>query len=199
MNSKHFRVTEVLEPFVDFSMIPPQVLENASRRGNRVHDLCEDYVKTGETFCPVLSDKPYLESFMKWFDSRVEVYYFAEHRITSDSARLTGQIDLLVKMKGDAEGATLVDIKTCAQEAVSWKLQTAAYQWLCEEELKCVVIRRGSLLLNKNGGGPNFFEYDDYSYHWKVFKGLLETHMFFDHHEENPYRKKEEEGILNVS
>jgi len=180
-------------------MIPPQVLENACLRGQRIHDLCEDYVKTGNTFCPVISDQPYFESFIKWFDSRVEAYYFAEHRITSDSAMLTGRIDLLVKMKGDIDGATVIDIKTCAQEAVSWKLQTAAYQWLCEEEFKCMVIRRGSLLLSKNGRSAKFLEYDDYTYHWRVFKSLLEAHMFFDSYEENPYRKKAESFMLNSS
>ena len=43
--SAYTRVTEILSPFSGLDKIPKHILDNAARRGTRVHDVCESIVK----------------------------------------------------------------------------------------------------------------------------------------------------------
>ncbi|MCK5345919.1 MAG: hypothetical protein KAR20_21060, partial [Candidatus Heimdallarchaeota archaeon] len=111
MSKKHYRVTSILEPFIDFSHIPPSVLENASDRGTRVHDYCSRYAMGGIVVCIDDDCKPYFKSFKQWFDQFVKEVHISEVRFYSDLAKLTGKLDLFCKVEGISEGV-LIDLKT---------------------------------------------------------------------------------------
>lgn len=43
-NSKYIRVTEALSPFSGLHSIPKHIVENAAKRGTKVHKICESII-----------------------------------------------------------------------------------------------------------------------------------------------------------
>ena len=125
----YIRVTEVLKQFQDFSMIPPGRLEAAAERGPLVHEICERHLK-GEavTFVPPAA-RPYFEKFAKWRQSVIGEGAAAELRLYDDKLKLTGQIDLIARIRGD-KGLSVIDIKTAKANSPLWRPQLAAYKHL---------------------------------------------------------------------
>jgi len=172
------RVTSVLNPFTDFSMIEPAVLANASDRGTRVHNFCELYAKN-LLIEPVDEDcKPYVESFIEWFDNFVGEVLHVEERLYCDDLKITGQIDLICKLKG-SDRIYIIDLKTPQTSSKSWKLQTAAYQYLSVIGLGYFIQERGCLMLDKNGGQAKFISYTDYEKDSTLYFSALKLYRFF--------------------
>lgn len=44
-NSDYTRVTAILSPFSGLDKVPKHIVENAGRRGTKVHDICEAIVR----------------------------------------------------------------------------------------------------------------------------------------------------------
>ena len=65
-------VTQVLSPFVDYSMIPADVLERSCLRGTAVHDACATIARG----LPVMNLTPetagYVDSYRRWYDLMVD-------------------------------------------------------------------------------------------------------------------------------
>lgn len=185
--SDYIRVTQVLSPFTDFSHIPIATLENAAKRGSRVHKFCEQYIKAHknglqEFFIQNIEDdiKNYCESFVEWFENTVEDVHTVEQRYYNDELRITGQIDLIAKLKGDTN-YSVIDFKTPASESLSWALQTAAYMDLAQiNEPDIVIDRRICLMLPKNKKRVNVVEYTQHLYHKQLFANLLELNVYFE-------------------
>lgn len=174
----YVRVTEVLKPFCDFSSIDPKVLENAADRGTRTHAFCEAYALN--LFLPEVDKdcKPYFDSYCYWFDRMVDEVYHVEPRINHERYRLSGQIDLICRLKGD-DCISIVDLKTPQVIADSWKLQTAAYKILTES-IDIKVSRRMCLQLSRVGAPPKVVEYDDHEKHERLYLAALELYHFFN-------------------
>lgn len=185
---KHYRVTEILEVFSDFDSIPRQILENASDRGNRVHDYCSRYALGGTVLIVDEDCKPYFDSFKKWFDEFVEEVFLSEERFYIDSAMLTGKLDLYCRVEGMGD-ALVIDIKTPQQQKCSWELQTAAYQWLLSENGH-TPSGRGVLMLSKKGSMAKFVKHDQYLFCKELYTGLLEAYKYFDMRGENKYTRE---------
>jgi len=64
-----YSVTQVLQPFADFSGIRPEVLEAAADRGTRVHSAC--LAKAAGAWSKPLpeSEVGYYESFCAWMNN----------------------------------------------------------------------------------------------------------------------------------
>lgn len=181
----YLRVTSILSPFVSFDGIDPKVLKKAADRGTRVHSLCESYTKakplhahdfvieSAEDDC-----KPYLKSFVKWFDAVVDEVLYNELRINCPKLKISGQMDLLCKLKGD-DSLVIVDIKTPQQSAISWQLQTAAYYHLLSSVEGIKAARRVSLILDRNGNDARICEYTEHDKDVKLFLNALELYRFF--------------------
>lgn len=180
-NKKYRRVTEILSPFSNFSNIPADVLENAAKRGTIVHEWCELYAKKQLDLgaCNNNQAKPYLDSFITWFDFLVDEVFFVEERLFCDKLMITGQIDLICKLK-DSDNICVVDIKTPQTSSKSWRLQTAAYQYLATNSLNLKVSQRGCLMLDKKGGPPTFKNYKDYKRDSELFFSLCDLNTFFN-------------------
>lgn len=164
------RVTEILSPWVDFSKIDPQVLQNAADRGTRVHLHCENYANLlGLHACHMfdlttVDDQclPYVQSYIGWFDENVDAVYECEKRVYCDQQMFCGKPDQIVHLKGDPEDClTLIDIKTPASKQKSWNLQTAAYMYLINFYTDISVSKRGTLMLKKSGKVGVFSEHTD--------------------------------------
>lgn len=172
------RVTEILSRFTDFSHIQPSVLANACDRGSRVHHFCEMYVKN-LLIEPVDDDcKPYFNSFVAWFDELVEEVIESEQRLFCDEWKITGQIDLILKLK-NTDTLYIVDIKTPQQKADSWTLQTAAYKHLVESNSDLKIDYRGCLMLNRHGGFPKMIGYPSHEKDLDLFFSACKLHKFF--------------------
>ena len=172
------RVTSIVQPFTDFSMIEPHVLQNAADRGTRTHHFCELYVKN-LLIEPVDEDcKPYFESFVNWYDFIVEEVLYTEQRLYCDHWKITGQVDLILKLKG-SDSTYIVDIKTPQTKSKSWQLQTAAYQYLATQGLGMTVQQRGCLMLDRNGGEAKFIGYSDYEKDAELFFAACKLNSFF--------------------
>ena len=184
--SGFLRVTQILSPFITFDHISPEVLANASDRGTRVHSLCESYMRlkpihaenlvidTADNDC-----KPYLTSFINWFESVVGDVIYNELRLNCEKIKVSGQFDMLCRFKGDSSNV-LIDIKTPQTASRSWELQTAAYRYLLRSVKGEQAERRIALILDKNGCLPRIKEYTDHENDEKKFFNALELYRFFN-------------------
>jgi len=171
------RVTSILNPFTDFSQIHPDVLANAADRGTRVHRFCELYVKN-LLIEPIDEDcKPYFESFVQWFDTVVDEVVKAEQRLFCDHWKITGQIDLVLRLK-DSDSVHIVDIKTPQTCSKLWALQTAAYMHLVESNSDIKVSHRGCLMLSRSGELPTMVGYSNHDRDKDLFFSACKLHQF---------------------
>lgn len=175
---RYRRVTEILSPFTDFSMIAPHVLENAADRGSRTHHFCELYIKN-LLIEPVDEDcKPYFESFVQWYDFVVDKVLHVEKRFYCDDWRITGQVDLICKLK-NSDSVYIVDLKTPQSSSKTWQLQTAAYKYLAEKNLGIEIDYRGCLMLRKDGEVPKMCGYPNHKEDLELFFSACKLNSFF--------------------
>lgn len=170
-------VTEILSPFVDFSMIKPSVLKKASERGVRVHAACSAYSQ-GLWVAPLNEDEiRYFFSFKIWFNTLVDSVELSEPELESKKYGYCGHPDIILKIKGD-KGLTLIDFKTPLSEQKTWKVQIAAYRQLAKEA--DYETKRGcSLRLKKDGSRAILSEYTDNDTDFNAFLGALTTYNYF--------------------
>ncbi len=64
--SNYTRVTEILSPFSGLDKVPKEILENAGRRGTKVHDICEGIVKGVGDWGVDDETRGYIHSFNQW-------------------------------------------------------------------------------------------------------------------------------------
>lgn len=146
-------VTEVIEPWVDFSRIPAAKLQAAQERGTAVHEVCTLYARG---IWPAVAPEyaGYFDSFRRWYDKVVDELILAEERLFSEAHGYCGQMDLIVKVKGGERW--LVDLKTPIALLLAWRVQLSAYKNLDG----VVVDRSGSLRLDRDGRIPAMNWYD---------------------------------------
>lgn len=145
------RVTEVLECYSDFSAICPKVLANAADRGQRVHNYCE--MINLSLFLPEIDADcvPFVECYQKWHNEHVDEVISAEIRLNCPRHMISGQIDIICRLKGSSE-IYIIDIKTPVACKKAWHLQTAAYKLLAREQLNISGASRSCLMLSRTGG-----------------------------------------------
>jgi len=170
------RVTEILQPYTNFSMILPAVLANAADRGTRVHKFCE-LINCGLFVGDIDSDcVPYVDSYERWFDANVDTVLYTEQRINSEDLKLTGQIDAIAKLKNGE--LAIIDIKTPALPSKSWALQTAAYAHLVSSELQLHGCKRICVMAKKTGGKARIMTYDE-DHDLTLYLNALELYKYF--------------------
>lgn len=126
------RVTEILRPYIDYTNVPPQVLQNAAERGKKVHSLCAEIAKDQWIPDNVIDDSlvGYIQSFRQWSDSFVSKYQVIEKRYIHTELAYSGQVDFVLLDK--AGDRYLVDLKTSAHPQKTYSLQLAAYRNLLD-------------------------------------------------------------------
>lgn len=173
---KYPSVTQVLSPWVDYSRVPPDVLERAADRGRRVHALCASYAQG--LWIPEIPEEcaPYFESFTRWFDSSVEQVKAVEVELVDTVNGYCGHPDIICKIKGD-KGLALPDIKTPQQEMKTWRIQLAAYKQLAITN-RYQIDRVFSLRLDSKGGQVKITEYTDSATDFAIFLSALTVWRF---------------------
>lgn len=177
--NKYPSVTQIISPHVDFSMIPPTVMEIATARGSMVHDLCARHAQ-GEWIPPGLireDCKGYFDSFLQWFEL-VETIHLVEEELIDEAYQFCGHPDMIVTMIG-RKRPQVVDLKTPVSRAKSWKLQIAAYNRLAEVK-GWHVKQSGTLRLSPKGRPPTYDEYTDSTGDFNVFLSCLMSWKYFN-------------------
>lgn len=118
-------VTTILSPFIDFSKIPPDILEYAKQRGTAVHLFAENHSLGLWQPLPDDDSGPYCEKFKMWFDENVEQVILVEKRLYSAKFQYQGKPDIYCRIKN--LGLTIVDYKNPVQVSKTWAAQVAAY------------------------------------------------------------------------
>lgn len=157
-NGKEYaRVTEILQPFNDFSMIDPEVLEHKKNIGTSVHKAIDDF-SMGEFPILAADEVGYFNSYLKWAEYVKPVYIVREKRYFDDDLMITGQVDGLVRLEGSQE-IIVLDYKTSATESpIVWPMQGHMYHYMASKE--CNISNRIIFLkLDKKGGIPIAYTY----------------------------------------
>lgn len=152
------RVTEILQPFNDFSKIDPAVLERKRIIGTNVHKAIDDYIKED---IPILCDEEmgYFRSYLKWAEYVNPLYSVNEKRFFDDTLMITGAIDAIVSI-GESKDLVILDFKTSAVENhTTWPLQAHLYHYLAQKEFPSLSDRMIFLKLDKKGLVPVAYTY----------------------------------------
>lgn len=172
-SAKYPSVTEILNPYVDFSMVSEHILTRATDRGKTVHSICAGICQG--LWIPEVSEEceGYIESFQGWFDSQVKEILLVEEELIDEVYSFKGHPDIIVKIP---EGIVLVDLKTPTGLQKAWRLQLAAYLRLAR---KFKPEKAGSLRLNADGKTAKMEWYKDSAQDFNIFLGLLNAHNYF--------------------
>ena len=151
------RVTEVLQPFVDYSHISRNVLTHKCNIGTQVHEAIHSDI-LGDF--PVINEDTvrYFRSYLGWKETLKPEFVQSEQRYYDESLMLTGCIDTLVKLPGKTV-PILVDFKTSAAESPSWELQAHLYAHLLGVNGVSVMPIYHFVRLNWRGGLPGVCTY----------------------------------------
>lgn len=170
-------VTQVLSPFVDYSMIPADVLERSCLRGTAVHDACATIARG----LPVMNLTPetagYVDSYRRWFDLMVDEVLMVETRLVDLNFGYHGEPDLVIRAKN--QEIILIDNKTPVQLIKSWRLQCAAYCALSSKN-GIDTVRSGSLRLHPDGGIARMDFYDNNQGDFNMFLQALNLYRYFN-------------------
>lgn len=170
-------VTQILQPWSDFSHIPPAVLEAASARGTAVHNACANYARG----LLIMNTPPeaigYVQSFQCWFDFMVADVLLVEQRLVDTDFGYHGEPDLIIKAKSGS--IILVDNKTPVQLVKTWQLQCAGYANLASKT-GVTPNRIGSLRLDPDGGIAKMTYYENRATDFNLFIQALNLYRFFN-------------------
>lgn len=123
-------VSEILRPLVDFSRIPPDVLEFARDRGTAVHKATELH-DLGTLAEDSIDEhvRPYLDAWKGFCHDTGFVPTLIEHRVHHPGFGYCGTIDRVGSLhKLPGTPSVIIDIKTPVQLGAVVAIQLAAYQ-----------------------------------------------------------------------
>lgn len=173
-------VTQVIQPWSDFSRVPQHKLDEAIKRGVAVHRSCAAYAS--KLWSPPLADcyHGYFNSFKRWFDTTVVEVIAVEPEIVHPIYGYAGHPDLIARLKGD-NCNSLIDYKTPAAQAnKAWRTQLAGYDDATNKMSIYSTKRVLALRLTKNGGMPIINEYTNtLASDFSVFLSCLHAYRFF--------------------
>jgi hypothetical protein len=132
--------------------------QKAIKRGNVLHALVEDYLKTGKTPSE-LSERLHFDSMLPLLKNIGEIYAI-EKPMWSDILRLAGRTDCIAEYCGEP---AIIDFKTASKEKKrSWIknyfYQAAAYSYMWEERTGQRIERLVVLVATDEGTSQEFVE-----------------------------------------
>jgi hypothetical protein len=179
-------VTRVLKPLVDYSRIPPEVLDRARQEGVHIHKTVELYMKMDldEATLPEWL-RPRLAAFKQFVKETGFILHGTEQKVYHHAHGYAGTLDLSGMLPRLHKDAAILDVKRSLYAGPVIGLQVAAYleadndQRRREKRMK--VKRRYALQLKPNGRYA-LTEYKDEG-DFTVFAGLLNAYKFCERHE----------------
>lgn len=168
-------VTSILQPLVDFSRVPPDVLDAKRDLGQRVHEACqffdEDDLDEGSIEADVA---PYLQAWVKFRAETGAKVLRCEARVFDPVMAFAGTLDRVLDVAG---ARYLVDLKTCIATPIAVGPQTAAYLRALGDNS---VTHRAALRLRPDG--TYRFDPLEGADDWSVFLSCLTLYRFKEKH-----------------
>jgi hypothetical protein len=146
---------------IDYSMVPPAILENARRRGVNVHRLTADFDKYGDIDETWLQEDevPYFEAWRKFRrESKFVITTIEEPMLRTIAGMEVGGTPDRVGFLG--RNKFVLDIKTCAAKHPGWALQLSDYEMMLTNRPRVGHMGRMVVMLQKTGNFSTLF-YDD--------------------------------------
>lgn len=182
---KNYRVTEILEKYVDKENIPPWRWDAAGDRGTRLHKCTANYLR--KIWIPKvdLDVEPYFDSFVAWAREMIQATFLVEKELKDDTYGFYGHPDWAGILKSCPEVITVIDWKSPLMEGNTWKLQCGAYHYLVEwyghAHWARSVDRCGALMLDPKGKTAKFIDYsDEREMYFNIFLQALNVHRWCD-------------------
>lgn len=146
---------------IDYSMVPPAILENARRRGTNVHRWTCEYDKHGsidETWLQE-DEVPYFEAWMKFrSESKFVITNIEEPMLRTIAGMEVGGTPDRVGFLG--RNKFVLDIKCCRARHAGWALQVGAYEMMLTGRPR--VGHMGRMIVQLFPTGKyNSFSFDD--------------------------------------
>jgi hypothetical protein len=116
---------------IDYSMVPPKVLENARRRGVNVHGLTAEFDRYGDIDYTWLQEDeiPYFEAWKKFRrESGIVIHEIEQPMLRTIMGMEVGGTPDRVGLIG--RDKFVVDIKCCRAKHVGWALQVGDYEMM---------------------------------------------------------------------
>ncbi|MEI7443295.1 MAG: hypothetical protein WCK28_00255 [Burkholderiales bacterium] len=169
-------VTSVLRPLVDFSRVPPAVLEAKADLGRRVHLACQYHDEHDLDESSVEAEvAPYLTAYRRFLvDTGAEVIE-NERQVFNRVHRYAGTLDRVLYLRGEF---WLVDLKTSITTPITVGPQTAAYMHAIED----VPLRHRAALRLRPDGTYRLDELHNPN-DWSTFLAALTLHRYAEMHE----------------
>jgi hypothetical protein len=146
---------------IDYSMVPPAILENARRRGTNVHAWTAEFDKHGsidETWLEE-DEVPYFEAWLKFRrESRFVICETERPMLSTIAGMELGGTPDRVGFLGRSK--FVVDIKCCRARHAGWALQLADYEMMLTGRPRVGHLGRMIVQLLPTGN-YNSFSYDD--------------------------------------
>ncbi len=168
------RITDALSPYTGYGKVDPEVLENAGRRGTRVHEWIDDYIKGIDGWNEDSGIGGYLESFKLFWYAFNPKPIIKEQRFYNEEHMITGQVDLIAEI---ADKRVLIDWKTSSSVNKTYPIQAAAYASIIKPDyiVDSVLIVR----LDKDGLAGRLTEVNPQEHIDMFFKCLEIYREFF--------------------
>ena len=179
---KLYRVTEILEKYVNRDNIPDWRWDAAGDRGTRLHTCTANYLRGIWIPSVDLDVEPYFDSFVAWAQDMIEETFFVEKELKDSTYGFIGHADWIGILKPYLNSGAVVDWKSPVTEGNTWKAQVGAYFYLAnQKELKLPVTMRkaGALMLNPKGKTAKFIDYsDERQQAFQIFLNALNSHRW---------------------
>ena len=178
---KHYRVTEILEKYVNRDNIPDWRWDAAGDRGTRLHTCTANYLRGIWIPSVDLDVEPYFDSFVAWAREMIIEVVFVEKEFICPIYGIIGHPDCGAILKPWPEVITVPDWKSPVTEGNTWKVQCSTYHYLVDVygKLSLPVKRCGALMLNPKGKTAKFIDYsDEREQAFQVFLNALNSHRW---------------------
>ena len=133
-----------------------KVSVRATKRGTRIHSLCESYLRN-ETTEPDMFDSQMFQSITKWLDD-IDNIHCLETPLYSDYLQVAGTVDCIAEFQGKL---SVIDFKTSSRikqrdDIHQYFMQTAAYAVSFEERTK-IPVTNLVIIMGIDNDSPKLF------------------------------------------
>ena len=152
----------------------------ASRRGTKMHKMCEDYLLNKEGFAVdhMPSTINLFNQIRPWIDSNIEAVYGNEIPLFSKKLKSAGRCDIIAKVNGEP---AVVDFKTSsklknAEWIENYFLQVTAYSIMLHEMYGMVAKKAYILIAVENEPNHQLFPIDIKDYYHRTLQVFRQYH-----------------------
>lgn len=176
---KYYRITEILDKYVERENIPVHYWDRATDRGQRLHTCIKHYLNRIFISRVDIDVEPYFDSFVSWAEAMIEEILLVERELKCPVYGFFGHPDFAGVLKTRTSGITTVDWKSPVSEGNSWCCQVSTYHYLVSKYGKLPLPAKycGVLQLNPKGKIARYVDYTDQKeISFNIFLQALNAH-----------------------